>query len=59
MKNVLSTISGSITEIYDFTDKEIIIYIENTDATKDIENELKELLEIKKNLSLILVESQR
>lgn len=54
LNNILSNIIGSIEEINNFTYNEIIIYIENNEAVKELKNNIKEFLDIKKSLSFIL-----
>lgn len=50
LKNVLSIIDGSIIELYAFVSEEIVNYIDNDNAIKDIMADLKELTELNKSM---------
>ncbi|MCU6732125.1 hypothetical protein [Diplocloster agilis] len=54
LNSILSNIISSIEEAHNFIFNEIIIYIENYEAVKDIKNDLNELLDIKNGLRFIL-----
>jgi hypothetical protein len=51
---ILNIIDGSIREIFDFVNNEIISHIDNDSASKDILNDLNELLDINKNMNSLL-----
>lgn len=55
---ILNAIAGSIGDIQAFVSDEIISYIENDDAIKDIQNELDELSTFQKNLRAVIGDSK-
>ena len=50
LKNVLSIIDESIIELYAFVSEEIVNYIDNDNAIKDIMADLKELTQLNKSM---------
>ncbi|TCL43417.1 hypothetical protein [Harryflintia acetispora] len=55
---ILNAIEGSISDISFFASDEIVPYIENYDAIKDIENELNELKTFQKNLQAVIADNK-
>lgn len=51
---ILKTVTASISEINNFACDEVIPYIENGDAIKDIESELNELSPFQEKIGLII-----
>ena len=55
---ILNVVANSIEDINSFTSDEIIPYIENDDAIKDIENELNELKTFQKKLRAVIANNK-
>jgi hypothetical protein len=55
---ILKTVMSSIVEIKNFACDEVIPYIENDDAIKEIKSQLNELLEFQNDIRIIIAENE-